>query len=223
MAAGDVRPSESPLIEKIWYTQSEHPSEFVSSAASHSEIVIAKCARTITITVRGPETRASTALIPPDGEFLGIVFALGTFMPDLLPRNLTDLRDAFLPVVSDRTFRLDSSLWEIPTFENADTFVERLVRSGLLVHDPVVDAVLHNQPHGLSPRAVQYRFLQATGVTHKTIQQIERAHQASALLEQGVSILDTVYEAGYFDQSHLTNALKRYIGITPAQIVRKPK
>jgi AraC-like DNA-binding protein len=40
------------------------------------------------------------------------------------------------------------------------------------------------------------------------------------LLEQGVSILDTVEQAGYFDQPHLTRSLKRYVGYTPAQILR---
>jgi AraC-like DNA-binding protein len=39
-------------------------------------------------------------------------------------------------------------------------------------------------------------------------------------LKQGVSILDTVYEAGYFDQAHLTRSLKHLIGQTPAQIIR---
>jgi AraC-like DNA-binding protein len=50
------------------------------------------------------------------------------------------------------------------------------------------------------------------------VQQIRRAWQATALLEQGCSILDTAYQLGYFDQSHLTNSLRRYMGQTPAQI-----
>ena len=33
-------------------------------------------------------------------------------------------------------------------------------------------------------------------------------------------ILDTVEEAGYFDQSHLTRSLKQWVGHTPAQIIR---
>ena len=33
-----------------------------------------------------------------------------------------------------------------------------------------------------------------------------------------MSSLDTVAQAGYFDQPHLTRALKRYIGLTPAQV-----
>jgi hypothetical protein len=109
---------------------------------------------------------------------------------------------------------------EFPTFENADTFVDRLVRDGLLVRDPVVEAVLQGQPQDLSVRAVQYRFLQATGLTHRTVQQIERAKYAISLLRQGASIPDTVYQAGYFDQPHLTRALKRFVGQTPAQIAR---
>jgi AraC-like DNA-binding protein len=64
---------------------------------------------------------------------------------------------------------------------------------------------------------VQYHFLHATGLTYRKIQQITRARRAYALLEQGVSILDTVYEAGYADQPHLTRSLKRFFGQTPAQ------
>ena len=41
------------------------------------------------------------------------------------------------------------------------------------------------------------------------------------LLRQGVPILDTVHEAGYFDQPHLTRALKTLVGATPAEISRQ--
>jgi methylphosphotriester-DNA--protein-cysteine methyltransferase len=67
---------------------------------------------------------------------------------------------------------------------------------------------------------VQYRFLHATGLTQSTVYQIERARRAAALLQQGMPILDTVFEAGYFDQAHLTRSLKRFMGQTPAQLVR---
>ena len=92
------------------------------------------------------------------------------------------------------------------------------MRAGLLVRDPLVDDVMQDYSLDLSPRAVQYRFRQATGLTHKTVQQIQRARQAATLLAQGHPILDTAYQLGYFDQSHLTNSLRRYIGQTPAQI-----
>ncbi len=37
-------------------------------------------------------------------------------------------------------------------------------------------------------------------MTHSTHRQIERALHATILLRQGVSILDTADEAGYFDR-----------------------
>jgi Transcriptional regulator containing an amidase domain and an AraC-type DNA-binding HTH domain len=36
-----------------------------------------------------------------------------------------------------------------------------------------------------------------------------------------MSILDVVYEAGYYDQPHLTRSLKYFIGQTPAQIMQE--
>src|SRR5690606_30162566 len=120
-----------------------------------------------------------------------------------------------------RAFWLHGAAWEFPDFENADTFVERLVRQGLLVSDPLVAAVLRDQPPQTSIRTVQRRFLRATGLTPGALQQIERARRALALLQQGVSILDTVCEAGYYDQPHLTRALRYYMGQTPAQILRQ--
>jgi len=168
--------------------------------------------------VRGPETKATPADLPADAEWLGITFKLGTFMPDFLPGSLLDRHDVNLPVATGKSFGLGGSTWEFPTYENADTFVKRLVRSELLVRDPLVEGVLQDAPLNLSPRALQYRFQRATGLTRKTVQQIQRAWQATALLEQGCPVLDTAYQLGYFDQSHLTNSLRRYMGQTPAQI-----
>jgi methylphosphotriester-DNA--protein-cysteine methyltransferase len=72
----------------------------------------------------------------------------------------------------------------------------------------------------MSARTLRHRFLRATGLTQSQLLQYERAQQASALLKKGVSILDAIYEAGYFDQPHLTRSLKRWIGHTPNEIVR---
>jgi hypothetical protein len=215
----DERPSDSPFIEKVWVSQSVREGTFTSTATIYSEIVVTKFKGQTTISIRGPETKATTAIVPAEAEFLGIIFKPGTFMPSLLPKNLLDLRDVHVPASSDNSFWFNGSLWEIPTFDNADTFIERLVRAGLLVHDPVVSAVLQGEPPAYSPRTLQYRFARATGLTYKAIQQITRAQQAIELLKQGKSIIDTAHELGYFDQSHLTNSLKRFFGQTPAQIV----
>lgn len=216
----DYHVLDSPFIEMIWYTQSDQGSDFISTAESRSEIVISRCEGKTTVTVRGPETEATPVSAPIEGEFLGIVFRLGAYMPKLPPKNLMNRNDVHLPIVSHQSFWLDKSVWEIPNFNNADVFAARLVRAGLLVHDPVVATVLQGTFPRVSPRTLQYHFVRATGLPYKMIQQIDRAKQASALLQQGSSIVDTAYQTGYFDQAHLTNALKRFLGQTPAQIAR---
>ncbi|MFN8421544.1 MAG: AraC family transcriptional regulator [Anaerolineae bacterium] len=175
-----------------------------------------------TLTVRGPETKATTLDYQLLGaEYLGITFKLGTFMPQLPPANLRDWGNVDLPEASRRSFWLHGSAWQFPNYENVDTFIARLIREQLLVTDPLVDEVLRGRSQVLSVRSVQYRFLKATGLTNKIIYQITRARQAYALLAQGSTILDTVFEAGYADQPHLTRSLKRFFGQTPAQIANQ--
>ncbi len=213
------RPSDSPYVERIWRSQSERAESFVSMADSHYAIVVTKSSDKTIVTVRGPETKATRATGHAGAEFLGIQFKAGVFMPHLPPRLIMDRHDLNLPEAGRQTFWLNSAARQFPDFENADTFVEWLVRDDLLVYDPVVAAVLRGQLPGLSLRSAQRRFLQATGLTHNTLYQIERARYATALLKQGLPILDTVDQAGYFDQSHLTRSLKNFIGLTPAQIM----
>ncbi len=213
------RPSDSAFVESIWHVRCAHPGTFISDAATYWEMVVTRYQGETIFTVRGPATTAIPLQYQRVGaEWLGIRFKLGTFMPLLLPQSLRDRRDVNLPEASGNTFWLQGAAWEFPSYENADTFVSRLTRENLLDHDPVVDAVLHGHEHGWSARAIQYHFLRSTGLRRKTIQQIERAQQAKALLERGVSIPDTVLSADYYDQSHLTNSLKRFLGQTPAQL-----
>lgn len=217
----NIRLANSSFVEMIWHTHSESAGTFTSVAASNWEIVITTFNGKTRITARGPETKASEADFPADAEFFGITFKLGTFMPHLPVKTLLDRQDTTFPEASSNSFWLHGSAWKLPTFENADVFVNRLIRQEILVRDPVVEAVIQGYTHNLSIRSLQYRFLQATGLTHKTIQQIERARSAVSLLEKGTLIFDTAFELGYFDQAHLTNSLKRFIGKTPAQIAQK--
>lgn len=193
---------------------------FHSVAACHWEMVVARYGGKTSVIVRGPETKATTADCPADGEWFGIRFKLGTFMPILRPGYLRDRNDVTLPDATSRSFWLNGSVWEYPNFENAETFVKRLLRRGLISEDPLVGAVLRGESRDLTTRTEQRRFLQVTGMTRGTIHQIERARRATLLLRKGVSILDTAYETGYYDQAHCTRSLMRWIGQTPAQIIR---
>jgi AraC-like DNA-binding protein len=215
----EEKPSDSPFVDRIWRAQGERAGLFISQSKVNSEIVLTRYRGKTTLTVRGPETKATFLDYEWIGaEFVGISFKLGTFMPHLSPDHLRDWRNVDLPEASSQSFWLKGSAWQFPNYENVDTFIARLVRQDLLVTDPVVATVLQGYKQALSIRSVQYRFLHATGLSYKAIQQITRAQQAYTLLERGVSILDTVSEVGYADQPHLTRALKRYFGQTPAQV-----
>ena len=213
------RPSDSPFIERVWRCHSEGGGPFLSVASSHWEIVVTRLKGDTYVTLRGPETRAREVYCPPEGEWVAIRFKAGAFMPQLPIARLMDGRDLTVPA-SKRHFRLDGTKWEIPSFDNAETFVSRVARAGIVSRDPAIEAALSGDSQALSLRSAQRRFLQATGMSHTTLRQIERARHATNLLRSGVSIADTVHEAGFFDQAHLTRSVKQLIGLTPARIAR---
>ena len=56
-----------------------------------------------------------------------------------------DRRDANLPEATSTSFWLSGSAWQFPTYENAETFVDRLVRDGLLVKVKELPAEVRQQ------------------------------------------------------------------------------
>jgi AraC-like DNA-binding protein len=216
----EERGSESPLVELIWRTHTGNGGDFISSAVANWEIVFTRSQGKTVVGVRGPETKATPAPVPEDAEVLGITFKVGTFMPHLLPSALVD-GAVILPEACGQSFWLHHAAWQLPDYENADSFIHRLTRQGLVAQDAVLRSALQGELKDLSLRSVQRRFINITGLTHKAIQQIERARQAAQLLQQGTPILDAAFQLGYADQSHLTHSLKRLVGQTPAQLIRR--
>ena len=215
----EERASDSPYVETITHGRTASDGSTIRPAECRWHMVIVRQDSSARLLVVGPWTTAGIASWTEGAEILWVKFTLGTFMPHLPARNVLDT-ETILPEAASRSFWLKGSAWQFPDHENAETFVERLVRNDVLVRDPVVNAALQHQPQGLSSRTVRHRFLRATGLPQSRIRQIERAQRAAALLQQGVSIPDAVYEVGYFDQPHLTRSLKQWVGHTPAQIAR---
>ncbi|NOU87500.1 helix-turn-helix domain-containing protein [Paenibacillus sp. LMG 31460] len=223
----EERHSDSPFVETIWRTPIEtitptyiNSGPYIFPAVRHWGLVVAKLDGKITLTLWGPGTKAAPAPCPRETEIFGIMFKPGAFMPHLPLSLVRDRRDIVLPDATSKSFWMNGSALQFPDYENADTFVDQLVRCGHLVRDDLVDAVLQGQLKDVSLRSVQRRFLQATGLTHNTVRQMERAKFAKELLLYGTSIFDTIDQAGYYDQAHLTRSLKHFIGLTPVQIVR---
>lgn len=213
----EERYSDSPYVERVWRGLTGDPGEFISIAASHWELVVWEEEGKSHISLRGPETAATTVPVLANSPSFGIIFKLGTVMPNFPVSQLVN-NQIDLPQAAGDNFWLHGSAWQLPNFDNADTFVDWLVREDLLVQDPFVNAVIQGQPQETSIRTVQRRFLQTTGITNTALHQIERARHAAILLKSGLPILDTIEQLGYYDQPHLTRLLKRFIGQTPAQI-----
>jgi AraC-like DNA-binding protein len=217
------RNSDHPFVEKVWRCHSDRADTFLSVAANSFEMAITRLGGKSFVTLRGPETAATTLDCPAEGQWVCIRFKPGTFMPGFLPGSLRDHKDVTLPPATSRSFWLNGSAVEYPSFDNAETFVRRLAKSNVLSRDPIVEDTLLRRPGELSLRSLQRRFLRSTGVTYATFSQIERARYATILLREGVSILDVVSCLGYFDQAHLTRSLRRFIGETPTKIIRQQK
>jgi AraC-like DNA-binding protein len=219
MIVFEDRLSDSQFIERVWRSHSERPGTFRSVAASTFEMVVSRHGGLTFFTLRGPETQATPAQLPADGEWVGIRFKVGTFVPHLTPGALIDRRDVTLPAATRHSFWLNGSAWDYPDFENAETFVDRLLRKGILVRDSVVSAALAGDAETLPPRTLQRHFLRTTGLTFGAVRRIERARYATILLREGMPILDVVQQAGYYDQAHLTRSLRHRIGQTPTAII----
>ena len=179
------RRSDSPFVERVWRARSERGGLFVSVAVANFEMAVTRHRGRTFLTLRGPETKATVADCPADGEWLGIRFKLGTFMPRLMPEALRDHNDVTLPDASSRSFWLDGSAWSTRLRERRGVR-GKVGAEGLLTRDPAVDTVMHHEQPAESVRTVQRHFLRATGPTRRAVRQIERARQATILLRQGV-------------------------------------
>ncbi len=215
----EERPSDSAYIETVIRGHTIADGAPIRPGTNFWHMVFVKRRGAMHSLMVGPCTSSGRTYWEEGAELLWIRFKLGTFMPHLPVKRYLDLETEMPEAVGK--FWLKGSAWQYPNYENVEIFVERLVRDDVLVSDPLVSAALNDQlPEDTSLRTVRHRFLQATGITQGQIRQMRRAEQAQALLVQGMSILDVVAEAGYFDQAHLTRSLRHYIGYTPMQIIR---
>ncbi|MEV1131846.1 helix-turn-helix domain-containing protein [Agromyces sp. NPDC049794] len=212
-----TRQSDSRWVDTVWTCTSEQVTEMTSVAGVRWGLVFWKQDGRAYASVTGPETRTGTVPVPEGATFTGIEFAVGTSLRAMPTPALVDA-GVELPDTTRRTFRLDGARWETPDPDDAEALVERLVRAGIVVGDPLVAGVLRGHRPDVSGRTVERRFRAVTGLTRGAIRQIERARTAAGLLAAGDPTDDVVAKLGYFDEPHLARALRSYIGRTVGQL-----
>jgi hypothetical protein len=213
----ETRGSDSPWVDTVWTCASEQVAQMTSVAAVSWGLVFWERDGRAYAGVSGPETRTGTAPVPEGATFVGIEFAVGTSLRAVPTPALVD-GGVELPDTTRGTFRLDGVRWEKPGPDDAEALVDRLVRSGAVVRDPLVAQVRQGHRPALSARTVERRFQAATGLTQGAVRQIERARKAAALLAADVPVADVVFKLEYFDAPHLARALRRYVGRTARQL-----
>ncbi|MFD7701715.1 helix-turn-helix domain-containing protein [Streptomyces caelestis] len=213
----ETRRSDSPWVDTVWTCTSERVTAMTSVAGTRLGLVFWEQDGRVYAAVTGPETRTGTAPVPEGATFTGIEFAVGTSLRAVPTAALVD-GGIGLPDTTRRTFRLDGARRRTPGPDGAEALVERLVRAGTVVRDPLVAEVLRGRRPAVSGRTVERRFRAATGLTRGAVRQIERARTAAVLLAAGDPAADVVAELGYFDEPHLARALRSYVGRTAGQL-----
>lgn len=210
----ETRASDSPWADTVWTCTSEHVARMTSVATASWGLLFWEREGRAYAAVSGPETRTAAAPVPEGATFVGIEFAVGTSLRAVSVAGLVDSGGIALPDTTRRSFRLDGVRWETPGADDAEALVDRLVRSGAVVRDPLVTEVRRGRRPAVSSRTVERRFREVTGLTRGAVRQIERARSAAVSLASGVPVPDVVSELGYYDEPHLARALRRYVGRT---------
>jgi hypothetical protein len=213
----ETRSSDSPWVDTVWTCTSDRVTEMTSVAAVCWGLVFWRREGTAYASISGHETRTGTAPVPEGATFVGIEFAVGTSLRSVATPDLVD-RGADLPDATHRAFWLDGARWATPGADDAEALVDRLVRAGAVVRDPLVTDVRRGHCPAVSTRTVERRFQAATGLTQGAVRQIERARQASTLLAAASPVADVVTKLDYFDEPHLSRSLRRYVGRTAGQL-----
>ncbi len=221
-AVFEGRESASPYIDRVWRGHNLEEYRPICPAETRWNLLFLKKGTAVKVSVEGAATGSFIKPEPAETDFFVVQFPLGVYLSCLPAGHLVN-SDAKLPDASLRSFYLHGSSWEMPTYENVEILIERMVNQGVLVRDPLVTDVMKGYKPAVSERTVRRRFLHATGMTPTAIYQINRARQAALLLERGTAVLDVVYETGYADQSHLTRSLRRFLGQTPTQLIQTPQ
>lgn len=208
----------SPYATSVTHREYREPTDDVTVPDGCWDIVVIKQDGGDTqVLLTGAITRPIPLAFPPGCEVMNITFKPHAFLSLLTGQEMLN-EGVFLPKASSKTFWLGSDTFEIPTFENAEGFVDTLLRRQVLANDHLVASIVEGRPMAASERSVQRHFLKTTGMTFKFYKQVRRAEKAMALLQTGMPALQVALALGYSDQSHLIKSLKIIMGRTPKQL-----
>lgn len=202
--------ADASIVDRVWRTFSDAEETMTSVARTCCHLIVTRTPGQLLVTLRGPETRATTAPVPPDAEFLGVRLTLGAVFRPHPATSIVDSHVSF-PVTRSGRVVIGGQDWETPTYENVEQFVRHLRDAGLVVPSRLAGPEPHRHR---STRTHQRQHRAVTGLSQTAVTQIDRANAAATMLRDGLDWRTVVDTLGYFDQAHLAHALRRFVGHT---------
>jgi AraC-like DNA-binding protein len=180
--------------------------------------------------VAGPDTGPVPTPMAAGDTFVGIRFKPGA-VGDFFGVSLHELRDQRVPLSALPGLPIDESCapqpgWRLEAMRSAVR--TRLTRSASV--EPATFAMVQALRGGrtvtevawdlgLSERQLHRRSVAAFGYAPKTLQRIVRFQRALRLARAGVPLAEVAAEAGYTDQAHLSNDVKRLSGVPMGRLI----
>jgi hypothetical protein len=209
----------SPFVAKVSFMSVDRAGETLIVPDGTWDLVFIQNQQGIRAVRTGLTTRAVRLRHRESEQILAISFKASVNIATVDP--VASLNNGYVLEGDRKKFRIAGEVFEVPAFSNADVFVQRLEKAGLLRTNRAVQSILDGQPIARSERTVQRQFKATTGMTYKRFTLIERATLAAERLRKGVSANDVVHALGFYDQAHLINSLREVVGQTPSQLDRR--
>ncbi|HIG73686.1 MAG TPA: AraC family transcriptional regulator [Bacteroidetes bacterium] len=216
-----TRPSDSPFVRAVTRVAFDGDGGHTTTPDGLWDLAFLRRGGALVVLQTGVITRPVALDFGAGDEYVCVSFEADVYAPARAGRRMVDRAEVLAPAAAG-AFRFAGDALEVPTFENAEGLVDRLIRRGHLVRDDVVAGVLAGEPVPAGERTVQRRFARALGLSPKRLAVIRRADAALRLLREGATPSEAAFALGYADQPHLTRELRRFVGQTPGQVARQP-
>jgi hypothetical protein len=213
------RPVDSPIVASVTEMRFTAAGQTLMQPDGCWDIAILNMGGQRFVLRTGLTTRPDLVDHNPGDEILTISFRPNAFMP-LMPGEVMRNEGVVLDGFGRSDFWIGTDVREIPTLDNVDVFVDRLVRDGIIENNDVVASIVDGHPKAMSERTMQRHFLKTTGLTYKHFTLIQRAQKAVSLLRMGQKAADVAFALGYSDQAHMINSLRQIMGQTAGEIAR---
>lgn len=179
--------------------------------------------------VVGAMTSFKDSFIKPNMHLFGVCLKPAAFTNFYHYAPLDELTDKTVRFEESHSFNIDKFIKDPVNYLNK-FFTDRLRDGNGLLQYVINDIHQSNGQLSINEianrnfitiRQLERNFKTHIGITPKTYSNIIRFQHALSKIRaslQQQSLIDIAFECGFYDQSHLTNEIKKNTGLTPSQL-----